>query len=75
MIYLCLAVPAKIICIKEKRAIADFGGVEREISLALLDNIRVGDYVIVHTGFAIQKLSKKEAEETLRLLKEISNIV
>jgi hydrogenase expression/formation protein HypC len=72
---LCLAVPAKIIRIKGKKALADFGGIQREISLSLLDRIKLGDYVIVHTGFAIQKLDKKDAEETLRMWKEIANAV
>ena len=72
---MCLAVPAKIIRIKGKKALADFGGIQREISLSLLDRIKLGDYVIVHTGFAIQKLDKKDAEETLRMWKEIANAV
>jgi hydrogenase expression/formation protein HypC len=72
---LCLAVPAKIIRIKGKKALADFGGIQREISISLLDSIKLGDYVIVHTGFAIQKLDKKDAEETLRMWKEVANAV
>jgi hydrogenase expression/formation protein HypC len=72
---LCLAVPAKIIRIKGKKALADFGGIQREISLSLLDSIKLGDYVIVHTGFAIQKLDKKDAEETLQMWKEIADAV
>lgn len=68
---MCLAVPAKILQIAGDRAIADFGGVKREIMLSLLANVKVGDYVIVHTGYAIETLDEKEALETLRLWKEI----
>ncbi len=53
------------------RAIADFGGVKREIAISLLEDVKVGDYVIVHTGFAIETLDEEEAVETLRLWKEI----
>ena len=53
------------------RAIADFGGVKREIAISLLEDVKVGDYVIVHTGFAIETLDEEEAAETLRLWKEI----
>lgn len=68
---MCLAVPAKIIEIKGERAVADFGGVQREITISLLENVNIGDYVIVHTGFAIETLDEKQAVETLQLWKEI----
>ena len=68
---MCLAVPAQIIELKGDRAIADFGGVKREVMVSLLENVKVGDYVIVHTGFAIETLDEKEALETLRLWKEL----
>ncbi|MFH0847957.1 MAG: HypC/HybG/HupF family hydrogenase formation chaperone [archaeon] len=68
---MCLAVPAKILEIKGEKALADFGGVRREIITNLLDQVKVGDYVIVHTGFAIEILDEKEAVETLQLWKEI----
>jgi len=69
---LCLGIPGKIVKIKGKIAIVDFGGVEREAIIALLDDVKVGDYVIVHAGYAIEKLRPEEAEETLKLLREIS---
>jgi len=53
------------------KGIVEAGGVKREVSLHLVEGVEVGDYVIVHAGFAIQKLDEKEAEETLRLLKEM----
>jgi hydrogenase expression/formation protein HypC len=68
---MCLAVPAKILEITGDRAIADFGGVKREVMVNLLANVKVGDYVIVHTGFAIETLDEREALETLKLWKEI----
>ena len=68
---MCLAVPAKILEINGDKAIADFGGVRREIIVKLLTNVKVGDYVIVHTGFAIEILEENEALETLKLWREI----
>lgn len=71
LIDMCLAIPAKIVTIEEDEAKVDFGnGVLREVNIALVE-ARVGDYVLVHAGFAIQILSEEEAEETLRLWNEI----
>ncbi|HOJ31388.1 MAG TPA: HypC/HybG/HupF family hydrogenase formation chaperone [bacterium] len=70
---MCLAVPMKVISVKGKKAFADLGGVKREIDISLVKNIKVGDYIIVHAGFAIQKLNKKEALNTLELFKQIKN--
>ncbi len=63
--------PAKILELTGEKAVADFGGVRREINVKLLDHVNVGDYVIVHTGFAIEILDPSEAVETLRIWKEI----
>jgi hydrogenase expression/formation protein HypC len=68
---MCLGVPVKIIEKKGKEAVAEFKGVKRIISLELLDKVKVGDYVILHAGFAIQKLDKEEALKTLRLFEEL----
>jgi hydrogenase expression/formation protein HypC len=70
---LCLAVPAKIVEIKEdSKAIVDFGGVEREVSLQLVgDRAKVGAYVLVHVGFAIEVIDEKEAQQTLEIWQEI----
>ena len=54
-------------------AVVSLGGVRREISLMLLDDAAVGEWVIVHAGFAIERLSEEEAEQTLSLLREIAN--
>ena len=69
---MCLAVPMKVIKIEGEEAVVELEGVKKEISLTLLDDVRVGDYVLIHAGFAIQKVDEKEAEETLELLREIS---
>jgi len=68
---MCLAIPAKVKSIEEDRAKVDFGeGVLREVNITLV-NARVGDYVLVHAGYAIQVLDEEEARETLRLWNEI----
>jgi len=68
---MCLAVPAKIKKIEENIATVDFGGVEKKISLGIIKNVKKGDYVLVHAGFAIGKVAKHEAEDTMRLLLEL----
>jgi len=68
---MCLAIPAKVKSIKEEKAQVDFGeGVLREVNITLV-NVKVGDYVLVHAGYAIQVLDEEEAQETLRLWNEI----
>lgn len=67
---MCLAVPSKIMNIRDGIAVIDVDGVRREASVLLLEDPRVGDYVIVHAGFAIHKIDEEEATETLRLLRE-----
>jgi hydrogenase expression/formation protein HypC len=69
---MCLAVPALIKSIKGQQAIADIEGVTREISLQLTPEAKVGDYVLLHTGYAISIIYADEAAETLKLLKEMS---
>jgi hydrogenase expression/formation protein HypC len=69
---MCLAVPSKIIRVKNSTATIDVYGAQRDISLLLLeDEVNIGDYVLVHAGFAIQKIQKDIAEETLGLFKKI----
>ena len=67
---MCLAVPAKILEINGDLAKVDFGGVTREINVTLV-NVKIGDYVLVHAGYAIQVIDEREAKETLALWKEI----
>lgn len=68
---MCLAVPAEVVEIRGYEAILDFGGVKRKANISLLEDVKKGDYVIVHVGFAIQRLSEEEALESLKLWKEI----
>lgn len=69
---MCLGVPAKILETSDGTAVVELGGVRREISVMLLDDASVGDWVIIHAGFAIEKLSESEAEQTLALFREIA---
>ncbi len=69
---MCLALPVRIVELRENElGIVDLGGVRREISLAMVDDVQVGDYVIVHVGYALSKLDTEEAERTLRLFAEM----
>ena len=72
---MCLAVPAKIKKIEKDTAFVDFGGVAKKISLGILSGVKTGDYVLVHAGFAIGKLEKTEAEDTLKILKEMKDLL
>ncbi|ASJ10130.1 hydrogenase [Thermococcus sp. P6] len=72
---MCLAVPAKVVEINGKVAVVDFGGVKREARLDLLPDVRVGDYVIVHTGFAIEKLERERALEALKAWEEVFQVI
>lgn len=68
---MCLAIPGKITEINGKKAKVDFDGIKRTVDLTLCDEIAVDDYVLVHVGFAIQKVDEEVAHETYRLLAEI----
>lgn len=67
---MCLAIPSKIVEINDQMAVIDVDGVRREASLLMLEDPQVGDYVIVHAGFAIQKIDEAAARESLQLLRE-----
>ena len=69
---MCLAIPALIKSIEDKEADVEIGGITRRISLWLTPEAKVGDYALVHTGYAINILDQEEGEETLRLLREIA---
>jgi hydrogenase expression/formation protein HypC len=68
---MCLAIPTLIKSIHGQQAEVEIGGVQRTISLALTPEAKVGDYVIVHTGFALSVLDEREAQETLQMFAEI----
>ncbi len=67
---MCLAIPGKILRMKEDMGIVDFGGVQKEISLVFVPEAALSDWVLVHTGYAMSILSEDEAHETLELLRE-----
>ena len=72
---MCLAIPAQVVELRpDDNALVDLAGVKKEISLALLDGVAVGDYVIVHVGYALNKLDPEEAEKTLRLFAEMGEL-
>ena len=74
---MCLATPAQIKTIDEERntAVVDFGGIERTISLGILNNVKENDYVLIHAGFAIGGVVKKEAEDTRAALAELKHVM
>ena len=73
---MCLAIPGKIVEIvdvENQIAKVEIGGVKRNINIGMVDNTLVGDYVLVHVGFAMSKVDEQEAEATLRLLQELGS--
>ena len=71
---MCLSIPAKIESIEDNMAMVSVGGVTYKASLQLLDDVSVGDFILLHTGFAIQKISPEEAEETLKIFSEFEEL-
>jgi len=73
---MCLAIP---VCVTElldgDQAVVDLGGVRKQISLALLDGVEVGDYVILHVGYALTRLDPEEARHTLELFTEVGGVM
>lgn len=69
---MCLALPARVVELREnENGVVELGGVRKQVSLALVEDVQVGDYVIVHVGYALSKLDVEEAEATLRMFAEI----
>ena len=69
---MCLSVPARIIAINGSLAEVSAGGAVFKAGLQMIENVKVGDYILLHAGFAIQKISEKEAEETIKLFDEMN---
>jgi hydrogenase expression/formation protein HypC len=69
---MCLAIPAKVISVDEHSDMATvaLGEIEKQVSMALLDEVEVNDYVLVHVGYALHKISEEEAQKTLRMFAE-----
>ena len=69
---MCLAIPAKVLKIENNLAQVDMAGVKRQADIRMISNLKVGEYVLIHAGFAIERIGEKEAEETLQLLREMA---
>lgn len=67
---MCLAVPAEVVALDGERARVSLGGIQREVSLALVEGVEVGDYLLVHVGYALNKIDPEEARRTLALFAE-----
>lgn len=71
---MCLAIPMKLVRIEGNKGIVELSGVKKEVSLDLLKEADIGDYLIIHAGFAIEKLDEEEAKKTLAVWEEIAEI-
>ena len=71
---MCLAIPVRIVSVDGDEAETEIAGVRRRVSIAFTPEARVGDYVLLHTGYAIGVVDEAEAEETLKLLEEIASL-
>ena len=71
---MCLAIPALVTSIDGYQAEVDIDGVSRRVSIQLTPDVKTGDYVLLHTGYAINVIGEDEAKETLQLLKELSEV-
>ena len=72
---MCLALPAQVVEVMgNDLGVVDLGGVRKEVSLALIDDVAVGDYVIIHVGYALTKLDPEEAAKTLALFAEMGTV-
>jgi len=69
---MCVAIPGKVIEIYEGESLIDFGKIKKRVNTFFIDNIQLGDYVLIHAGCAIEKVSEEEAIETMDILKSIS---
>ena len=68
---MCIAVPMKVLKVNGDFGDAELGGIIKEVSIILIDNVKVGDYILVHAGYAIQKIDENEALETISFLKKL----
>ncbi len=72
---MCLGIPGKVVEIEKNVAKVDVGGILRDISIDLCPDVSIGEYVLIHTGFAIQKVDEEEAKETLELLRKMAEAI
>lgn len=71
---MCVAVPGKVVSIDNGMGKADFLGAVREISFELIDEVSIGDYIIAHAGYAVERIKEEEAVETIKLFEELKKI-
>ena len=71
---MCLSVPAQVISIEGEIAKVSVGGTTLDANLSLVEDIKTGDYILLHTGFALQKIDEKEAQETLKIFEEFGEL-
>jgi hydrogenase expression/formation protein HypC len=72
---MCLAIPAEVVeTLEDDLAVVETGGVKKKISVSLVDEVRVGDYVLVHAGFAIEVVDEQEAKKTMELFEELAGL-
>ena len=69
---MCVAIPAKIIEIYEHESLVDFGKIKKKVNTFFIEDIKIGDYVLIHAGCAVEKISEEDAIETIKLFKIIS---
>lgn len=74
VVNMCLSIPAKVLSVEGNMAKASVGGAIVNASLHLLDDVSPGDYILIHTGFALQKISEEEALETIRIIEELDQV-
>lgn len=69
---MCLGIPMKIVKIDKDNATVEISGIKHDVNLSLIDEPKIGEYVLIHAGFAIEKLDEREAKETLEMIREIA---
>jgi hydrogenase expression/formation protein HypC len=72
---MCLGLPLKIISINEKEAVGEMNGIKRKIRIDLIKDLSIDEYVMVHAGFAIEKIDKEQAEETMKIVNELEQVL
>ena len=72
---MCLAIPMRVLEAKGNTALVEQGGVSKEVRIDFLDGVKPGDYVLIHAGFAIERIRPDEAEETLRLIRTFTDAI
>jgi hydrogenase expression/formation protein HypC len=70
---MCVAIPAKVVEIYDNESLVDFGKIKKKVNTFFIENIKLGDYVLIHAGCAVEKIDEKEAMETIKVFKMISD--